>query len=334
MRINITPAKLKSGDIIRVISPSRSMSLLSWGTIDLATTRLTSLGLNVTFSKNVLEKDRFLSSTIESRIADLHEAFIDPAVKGIFTTIGGFNCNQLLSYIDYNLIQNNPKIFCGFSDITALATAIHTKTGLVTYSGPHFSTFAMKRGLDYTLEHFCKCLFENEDIELRASEEWSNDAWWEAQEEREFHKNPGWTVLNRGTEKKLEGKILGGNISALAALHGTQYMPKFDQNTILYIEECQEQSVQFFDRILQSIIHQEGFGNVKALLIGRFEKTNGMSPEFLEAIINSKNELKNLLVVANLDFGHTTPIFTFPIGGYCSIDLTKELLVKIHGDSK
>ena len=72
----------------------------------------------------------------------------------MLTTLGGYNSNGLLGWLDYGLIRDNPKLLCGFSDITALATAIHAKTGLVTYSGPHFSTFAMKRGIGYTLEHF------------------------------------------------------------------------------------------------------------------------------------------------------------------------------------
>ncbi|MGE1099278.1 LD-carboxypeptidase, partial [Bacillus altitudinis] len=75
------------------------------------------------------------------RVEDLHEAFRDPNVKGIFTAVGGYNANQLLRYIDYELIKENPKVLMGYSDITAILLAIHKKTGLTTYSGPHFSTF-------------------------------------------------------------------------------------------------------------------------------------------------------------------------------------------------
>src|SRR5215207_2322312 len=78
----------------------------------------------------------------------------------MLTTLGGYNSNQLLRSLDYGLIRDNPKILCGFSDITALATAIHVKTDLVTYSGPHYSTFAMKRGIEYTLAHFERCLMQ------------------------------------------------------------------------------------------------------------------------------------------------------------------------------
>ncbi|OLS26566.1 MAG: Microcin C7 self-immunity protein MccF [Candidatus Heimdallarchaeota archaeon LC_3] len=109
-----------------------------------------------------MENDIFYSCKIKSRVADLHSAFVDPNVKGILTVIGGFYSNQLLRYIDYNIIKENPKIICGYSDITALNNAIYTKTGLMTYIGPHFSTFGMVKGIDYIEEYFKKCLFQNE----------------------------------------------------------------------------------------------------------------------------------------------------------------------------
>lgn len=325
----MTPEKLKKGDVIRVISPSRSLALLSKETIDIATRRLNDLGLEVTFSKHALEMDDFCSSSIESRISDLHEAFADTAVKGILTTIGGFNSNQLLSHIDYDLIRANPKILCGFSDITALTTAIYAKTGLTTYSGVHFSSFGMEQGFEYSLEYFRRCLMEKGPIELRPSASWSNDSWWENQADRKFYENEGWRILNSGPSKCVEGKILGGNISSLASLHGTEFMPAFEKDTVLFIEECQEQTVAFFDRILQSLIHQKGFENVKALLLGRFEPANQMTTGRLKAVIDSKSALKDLLVIADLDFGHTAPIFTFPLGATCKIELRDEVSIEI-----
>ncbi|MCJ7436116.1 MAG: LD-carboxypeptidase [Anaerolineales bacterium] len=89
--------------------------------------------------------DAFDSSPITSRVADIHAAFADPKVKGILTAIGGYNSNQLLRYLDYDLIRANPQILCVFSDITALGTAIYARTGMISYSGPHFSTFGMER---------------------------------------------------------------------------------------------------------------------------------------------------------------------------------------------
>lgn len=132
------PPKLKPGNEIHVIAPSRSLGIIAPELRETACRRLEELGFRVTFSKYAEEMDRFRSSSADSRAEDLHEAFADPGVKGILTAIGGYNSNQLLSRLDYDLIGKNPKVFCGFSDITALQNAIFAKTGLVTYSGPHF----------------------------------------------------------------------------------------------------------------------------------------------------------------------------------------------------
>ena len=319
----MVPNKLKAGDEVRVIAPSRSMKIINNETHEIATKRLTDLGLKVTFGKNVDLCDSFTSSPIEARISDLHDAFLDKNVKAILTVIGGFNSNQLLTHIDYEIIKNNPKIFCGFSDITALNDAIYAKTGLVTYSGPHYSSFGMKYGFDYTLDYFKKLLFSEDKVEITSSDVWSNDPWFINQEERNFHKNHGMFTINKGTAK---GKIIGGNLSTLLLLQGTEYMPKFDQDTILFIENDSSVSGSIylveFDRMLQSIIQQPCFNNVRGIVLGRAEKSCDMIPEKWEMMIKNKEELKDLPVIADADFGHTTPIFTFPIGGMATINAT------------
>lgn len=157
----IIPEKLQIGDEIRVIAPSRTMSILKDDIIQNAKQRLEKLGFKVTFGKNVLKSidDNFKCANIQDRVEDLHEAFKDKNVKAILTVIGGYNVNQILDYIDYDLIKANPKIICGFSDITALSNAIYAKTGMVTYSGPHFSSFGMKKGFEYTRGVFSKDVY-------------------------------------------------------------------------------------------------------------------------------------------------------------------------------
>jgi len=305
------PNKLKKGDEIRVISPARSMAIIDKESRKTAIERLTNLGFKVTFSKNVEEKDEFNSSSIKSRVEDLHEAFRDKNVKGILTTIGGFNSNQLLKYLDFNLIKKNPKILCGFSDITALQNSILSKTGMITYYGPHFSSFAMKKGFDYTLECFKKCIIENKEINILPSKEWSDDAWYIDQDKRDFIKNNGYLVINEGSA---EGTIIGGNLCTFNLLHGTEFMPSL-KNSILFLEDDDVSNDVTFDRDLQSIIHQPGFSGVKGIVIGRFQKKSEVTNEKLIKIIKTKEELKNIPVIANADFGHTTPICTFPIGG-------------------
>jgi len=313
----IFPQKLKAGDEVRVIAPARSMSLISKESREIANKRFADMGLKLTFGKQIEESDDFVSSSIESRVKDLHEAFSDKNVKAISTVIGGFNSNQLLRYIDWNLIKNNPKILCGFSDITVLNNAILAKTGLVSYSGPHYSTFGQELYFDYTLEYFKKCLMPDEPFGIKPSDSWTDDKWYMNQKERNPIKNDGWLVINEG---EAQGTILGANLCTFNLLQGTEYFPKFPKDTILFVEDDEMSNAVTFDRDLQSVIHQPGFENVKGIVIGRFQKVSQITNDLLIQIIKTKKELDNLPVIANVDFGHTSPIITFPIGGETSIE--------------
>lgn len=311
----IVPTKLKAGDIIRIIAPSRSLSIISEETRQFADKRFEDMGLKLTFGKHVEEADDFASSSIQSRIEDLHDAFSDKNVKAIITVVGGFNSNQLLRYIDWELIRVNPKIFCGYSDITVLNNAIYAKTGLVSYSGPHYSSFGQKLYLDYTIDYFKKCLFLNEPFELAPSQKWSDDVWYKDQDKRELIPNNGYLTINEGV---VEGTILGANLCTFNLLQGTEYMPDLE-DSVLFIEDDKESLPYTFDRDLQSLIHQLSFSGVKGIVVGRFQKASKMTNEMLIQIIKSKRELKNIPVIANVDFGHTDPRITFPIGGYGKI---------------
>lgn len=315
---SIYPDKLKTGDQVRIIAPSKSMDLVSDANRTIAIKALETLGLQVTFGRHVNEHDLMHSSSIQSRLADFHEAFTDNNVKAVLTVLGGYNSNQLLSLIDYELIKRNPKIFCGFSDITALGNAIYHKTSLVTYSGVHFSSFAMQEGFEYSLKHFKKIFFDTAPIPLLPSENWSDDTWYLDQKNRTFYNNSGYEVITAGSAF---GKIIGGNLGTLQLLRGTPYMPILD-DTILFIEEISNfngTDVYEFDRNLQSLLHDPGFAKVKAIVIGRFENKFGMTKEKLLHILTTKHELKPIPIISNADFGHTTPIFTFPIGGTCRL---------------
>ncbi|MGZ3689188.1 MAG: S66 family peptidase [Bdellovibrionota bacterium] len=308
------PAKLKKGDEVRVIAPARSLALIPKEQRAFADKKLSELGLKLTFGKHVEECDEFKSSSIESRVEDFHAAFSDRNVKAVLTVIGGFNSNQLLRYLDYDLIRKNPKILCGYSDITALQNAILRKTGLVTYSGPHYSTFAMKQRFYFTLDHFVKCLFQSGPFDLQASTHWSDDAWYLDQDKREFIDNPGYAFLHEG---EAEGTIVGGNLCTFNLLQGTEYMPSL-ADSILFIED--DEALGSFtdveiDRNLQSLIHLSDFGGVRALVIGRFQKKSEMTESKLIKIISEKKELAAIPVISGVDFGHTDPYITFPIGG-------------------
>ena len=328
------PQKLKAGDEVRIITPSNGMNILGKDTIEIATQRLQDLGLKVTFGKYVYETTGdYAMASVEHRVEDIESAFKDKNVKAILTAIGGLNTNQVLSYIDYDIIKNNPKILCGYSDVTSLLDTIYAKTGLVTYYGPHFSTFGEKKGFEYTLEYFKKMFFEDESIEIKPSKQWSCDAWYIDQENRNFIPNEGILLINEGNA---EGTIVGGNLGSINLLQGTEFMPNL-KNSILFLEyvaegEDKSSSYLMIDRLLQSIIHLPDFKYVKGLVLGRSIKEVQMTSDKWIRLIKSKKELENIPVIANYDFGHTTPMITFPIGGKAKIQAMDEnVSLKIEG---
>lgn len=320
MRI-IIPPKLKIGDEVRVVAPALSLNIISKENREIANKRFKKLGFKITFGEHTREIDRFLSSSIEARVSDIEKAFKDPNVKMIISAIGGYNSNQLLSYLNWNLIKKNPKIFCGYSDITVLLNAIFAKTKLITYHGPHYSSFAERLNFSYTLKYFKKCLMEKGKYKILPSPKWSDDKWYQNQKNRHFIKNEGWYKINKG---RARGTILGGNLCSFNLLLGTKYFPQIKEEIILFLEDDENTTAQIFDRNLQALIHQKEFKKVKGLVIGRFQKKSEISKELLKEIILSKKELCKIPVLANVDFGHTQPMFTFPIGGKASIDLTSE----------
>ncbi|MFE0505166.1 S66 family peptidase [Peribacillus butanolivorans] len=304
------PSRLKAGDEIRVIAPSRSLAIVKGEQRRLAEERLMELGFKVTYGNTALVHDDFFSNSIEDRIEDLHDAFRDPNVKGIFTAIGGYNANQLLRYIDYDLIKENPKVLMGYSDITAILLAIYKKTGLTTYPGPHFSTFGMKAGLEYTMNYFKKAVLQVEDFYLEPSETWSDDSWHLEQEDRTFHTNSGYMVIQEG---EATGTIIGGNLCTINLLQGTEYMPSL-KDSILFIEDDEESHPFSFDRDLQSLLQLPDASGIKGIVIGRFQKESGMTDYALQEIIATKKEINGIPVIANANFGHVHPFVTVPVG--------------------
>ena len=313
------PEKLKKGDEIRVIAPSRSLKIIGKELRDIAEKRFAELGLKLTFGRYTKEEnsDLSFSDSIEHRVADVMEAFTDKNVKAIFTVIGGFNSNQLLDYLDYDIIAKNPKIFCGFSDITAIGNAIREKGNMMIYYGPHYSSFGMLKGFEYTMENFVKMLMGDGVVDVEPSKEWSDDAWYCDQQNRTMIENEGYWLIHDG---KAEGVIEGGNLGTYILLNGTKYRHKFTEDTILFLEDCKPVGSFDFDRMLQAFIHQDDFHHVKGLVIGRFQKDSKVTREQIEHAVNTKKELKNMPILANVDFGHTTPLLTIPFGGKAVID--------------
>lgn len=302
--------KLQPGDEIRVIAPSTSMLMIKEKQIEIAVERLKALGFAVTYGKNVYSHDALYSSSIQERIEDLHDAFRDKNVKGILAAIGGYSSNQLLQYIDYDIIKANPKIFCGYGDISAISLAIYQQTGMVTFVGPDLSSFGVKEGVDYTMQSFLEAATNDSPYEIIPSSYWSEDPWHLEHDSRTNHEQKHYLVIQEG---KAEGRIIGGNLSALNLLKGTEFMPSL-KDAILFIEDNHETHPHRFDRELQALLQNPSATGLKAILIGRFQTDSNMTEAALKHIIYTKAELKDIPVIANLNFGHVQPFATIPIG--------------------
>ncbi len=222
----ITPQKLLPGDEIRIVTPSSSWARVGGFEANLkAKEKLEAMGLKVTFGQYIETSDLQYSLPIADRVDDIHQAFADKNVKAILSLIGGFTSNELLPYLDYELIRKNPKIICGFSDFTALANAITVKTGLVTYYGPAYVTLKMsdEQG-QYQDDYFKKLLFGSDPTSLVASKTWSSDAWYDPKTPRNYYDNQ-WQVYSEG---QVKGETVGGNLNTFNLLAGTDYQPHLD----------------------------------------------------------------------------------------------------------
>lgn len=292
--------KLKHGDEVRVIAPSRNLTEVRQDVHHHAIDFWKKEGFNLTFSKNSREVGKFHSSSIASRVEDIHEAFLDPNVKMVITCLGGFNANQLLRHLDYDLIAKHPKILCGFSDITALHNAIYAKTGLVTYHGPHYGTFAFDREAEYTRKAFFDCVMNDTPIVITPSEAAAK-----------YH------TIQEGA---CEGTIIGGNLCTLNLLQGTPYMPDM-RDKVLFLEDDNIMGPYFsyeFDRNLESLLQIDGADTIKGIVFGRFDESCGLTIETITDIIQDKVQT-DIPVIFGADFGHVFPMITFPIGGTAKI---------------
>ena len=313
--------KLKKGDHIRVVSPSSSIEHIGGFDANVrAKEKLEELGFDVSFSSNYFEHDLFDSASIASRVEDLHEAFLDPSVDAILATIGGFNCNELLPYLDYDLIAQNPKIFCGYSDTTALLNAIYAKTGMQTYMGPSYSSFKMKEGQEYQSQSWLNAVTQD-DYDLVPSKEWSSDPWYDPTKPRHFMPTE-WKVYNAGSAL---GTIIGGNLSTFSLLRGTPYAPQAE-NYILFVEEAEGYPPEHFLRELAALL--QAYPNPQAVIIGRFPKECEMTEEILLAILDKHPLLKTIPVLYDADFAHTQPLFTITIGAQATLD-TNEMVIHV-----
>lgn len=321
----IHPSPLRTGDTIRIISPSWFGGESFIPRARRGVQMLESLGFKVEIGTHAFGNRGHVSGTVAERLADFHDAFSDPSVKMVLATIGGTHAIDLLPHIDFGLIRQNPKIFMGFSDNTILHSVLQSERGLASLYGPGLLTdWAEHPGIPAeALSTALRLITSREPLGEITSPTWWTDEFldWESGEDtrRERVHNP-----NRGhvwiREATAEGRTIGGCLETLQHLRGTRWWPDFT-NTILCIETSEEcPTPESFDVMFGDFAHLGVFDHISGLLVARpYGFDDEQHKAFLEYLMNRVSPY-SFPVVANMDFGHTTPMMTMPLGVTARID--------------
>jgi muramoyltetrapeptide carboxypeptidase len=311
----IKPRALREGDLIGLVTPGTYVS--DPDRIALAERTLKYCGLRARFGPNVRRRTGYLGGSIAERVADLHDFFADPDVKGIFCIRGGYGSAQLLDKLDYGLIRKNPKVFLGYSDITALHLAIHRETGLVTFHGP----VVVSSFTEYTQKHFRAALFQTEPIGRVTNPPDTNQL-------RPAH------LLRAVRPGHARGRLIGGNLSLISTLMGTPW--EIDtRGRILFLEDVGEQPYSI-DRMLTQLRLAGKLSAAAGIVFGECSdcRPREFQPSFessfsLGEVVDSILGGLKLPVLYGLTIGHTDDQLTLPIGVEATLDADRgELIIE------
>jgi muramoyltetrapeptide carboxypeptidase len=321
----VKPAALRPGDTVGVCSPSFGAAGLFPHRVQLGTRYLESLGFRVRLARHTLGVRGHVSGTPEERAADIHQLFADPEVRAIVAAIGGDHSCQVLSLLDWELIRANPKIFIGMSDITVLNVAIHVMTGLVTFNGPTF-IFGMAeypRMFPYSEDSLLRALTHAEPIgPLAPADTWTDELLdWRTRADltrpRALQPSDGWTWLKSG---RAQGPLVGGCLESLEHLRGTSYWPSFD-GAILFLETSEDApSPERVDALLMDYENMGVLQQISGLLFANPYGYDAAGRAALREVILERTRRFDFPVVTDMDFGHTQPMLTLPLGCRAEID--------------
>ena len=290
----LIPQKLKKGDVIGVVAPSNPIIEENIEELERAKKIIEDAGFKVKYSKNLFSNTNGYSSTSREKAEDINEMFKDKDVKMIWCAKGGENSNSTFEYLDYELIKNNPKIICGYSDITSLTNIITAKTGLVTFSGTNFKTIATDE-TNYSYNEVMK-RFVDGSLELGLEEE-------------------KYETLKEGVA---EGQLIGGNLSLTRGLVSGKYSIDFTDK-ILFLEELGFETMPSLASNFLYYMKQNGvFDKIKGLWIGNYEHESGISLE--KVILDVLEGEYDFPIIKSNNFGHTETKTVIPIGTKARID--------------
>lgn len=299
----LRPQKLKIGDTIGVVAPSSPIIGNNIEELNKAKEIVERSGFKVKYSKNLFSNTNGYSSTAKEKAEDINEMFTDKEVKMIWCAKGGNNSNSTFEYLDYELIKKNPKIICGYSDITSITNMITEKTGLVTFSGTNFKTIATDE-TDFSYKQ-ALIRFVNGSLELGTE-------------------NEEYITIQEG---KTSGELIGGNLSLIRGMVAGKYSLDFTDK-ILFLEELGFETDPTGTSNNLYYMKQNGvFDKIKGLWIGNYEHESGIS---LEKIITDvlEGEYKFPIIKSN-NFGHIERKTVIPIGTKAEINTNEKVKIKL-----
>jgi muramoyltetrapeptide carboxypeptidase len=296
----IKPSALKPNATIGIMSPS---SWLNEPDLKTAVSVFENKGYKLVLGKSVFLKEFTYAGTPQERADDINNMFANPDIDAIICARGGYGANRVLPLLDYDLIQENPKIFMGYSDITAFLISITQKTGLVTFHGPMLTTF--KKGMvDYNFDLLENILFGNESVALHP---------------------PSKLPMRILNSSKAEGPLWGGNMCLLINQLGTPDQLDTD-GAILFIEDIDEY-LYAFDRMLVHMKKAGMFENIKGLIIGELvdmkddDDPFGKSTD--EIVMDVCGDL-DIPIISNFPCGHGIYQATLPISIPVQLDANSD----------
>ena len=297
------PERIKKGDIIGIIAPADPVTNEDLEEFNSSILLMEGSGYKIKIGKNVFANPTGYGATAKQKAEDLNEMFSDKDVKMIWCARGGNNSNSIFDLIDYENIKKNPKIICGFSDITSITNIIYQKTGLVTFSGQTFKGVASCE-TEYSYKEIIKRL-QDGSLELGT-------------------KDDEYKVLQKGSA---EGIMIGGNLSLMHDLVAGNYKMDFD-NKILFLEELGfESPPEAVSHYLYYMKQNDIFKKIKGIWLGNYEHESGITLE--QILKDTIGDEYNFPIIKSNNFGHTDKKTVIPVGIRARIDTEDEVKIKL-----
>ena len=294
----LKPAALKRGDLVALFNPS---GFADDALIQRATANLERQGFRVMHSVHLRASRGNTAGTVGQRLTDLHALFANREVRALWAARGGSGTAQLLPYIDYALVAQNPKVVIGYSDLTSLLLALHQKTGLVTFHGPVGSSGFTP----FTVAHLDAILVEGRAPYLMTTAE-------EHMKRAAAEPNFVQRVLRGG---RAEGRLVGGNLSVLASLIGTPYLPD-PRQSLLFLEEISEAPYRV-ERMLTQLAQSGALDRATGAMLGVFVKGDtpvGEESLSLPQALDDHFVARPIPSAYGLSFGHIASQWVLPMG--------------------